>query len=49
MALEFDADFNGYFDDSYGHGVSATYTVSVVVLPQLLKLFLRMNICQSMV
>ena len=28
MALEFDADFDGYFDDSYGHGVSATYTVS---------------------
>ncbi len=28
MALEFDADFDGYFDDSYGHGVSATYTPS---------------------
>ena len=28
MALEFDADFDGYFDNSYGHGVSATYTVS---------------------
>ena len=28
MSLEFDADFDGYFDSSYGHGVSATYTVS---------------------
>ena len=28
MALEFDADFDGYFDNSYGHGVAATYTVS---------------------
>ena len=28
MALEFDADFDGYFDASFGHGVSATYTPS---------------------
>ena len=28
MALEFDADFDSYFDDSYGHGVQATYTPS---------------------
>ena len=28
MALEFDNDFDGYFDDSYGHGVSCTYTPS---------------------
>ena len=26
MALEFDADFAGYFDADFGHGVSATYT-----------------------
>ena len=28
MALEFDSDFDGYFDSSFGHGVSATYTPS---------------------
>ncbi len=26
MALEFDADFDGYFDADYGHGISCTYT-----------------------
>lgn len=26
MALEFDNDFNGYFDSDYGHGVACTYT-----------------------
>ena len=28
MALEFDADLDGYFDSDFGHGISATYTVS---------------------
>lgn len=28
MALEFDADFNGYLDSDYGHGITATYTPS---------------------
>jgi hypothetical protein len=28
MALEFDNDFDGYFDADYGHGVSCTYTPS---------------------
>ena len=28
MALEFDADLDGYLDTDYGHGISATYTVS---------------------
>jgi len=26
MGLEFDADFDGYFDADYGHGISCTYT-----------------------
>lgn len=28
MALEFDNDFDGYFDSDYGHGVACTYTPS---------------------
>ena len=28
MSLEFDADLDGYFDSDFGHGISATYTVS---------------------
>jgi len=26
MAIEFDRDFNGYFDSDYGHGIQVTYT-----------------------
>lgn len=28
MSIEFDRDFNGYFDADFGHGTSLTYTPS---------------------